>query len=434
MHNATDNKGSLPNKQQECPTCQKFLPVYSGYSTWCDNCGWNLLTNRPDRPKNFFEKVYTDMGQKLSRGLYDKMVKTNVINPRLSLSKLLAYVMATLIHGFSLIIVVIGIWLILLKWFNPLFFAFGLILLIVSWFTRPNFGKITTTNSVTRVEFPHLFRLVDRVATAMVAPQIDIIKIDTRFNASIYEGGFKKRHMLTIGLPLFTILEDREKIALLAHELGHCLNRDMRRGFYIGSALNTLIYWYRITRPAYLWPKHSRDGILIIFSTFVTNLLMLALSKIIQLGIYILTHLIFRESQRAEYLADAQANRVSGTRAMVAMLEKLHFAEIFTLSVQMVALNPGKQKLFDCLRNSLREVPERELDRIRRIRHLDGSRLDVTHPPTVYRTAFIEARPAEGANIIFGDEEFLELKKELARLEPIIEEKLLDRYKDSLYR
>jgi heat shock protein HtpX len=374
------------------------------------------------------------MGQKLSQELYEKMVKTSVINPRLSVSKLLAYVMATLVHSLTLIIVIIGLWLILINWFNPLLFAFGLILLTVAWFTRPNFGKISTINSVTQVEFPHLFRLVAKVAAAMQAPRVDIIKIDSRFNASFYEGGFKKRRVLTIGLPLFTILEDREKIALLAHELGHCINRDMRRGFYIGSALNTLIYWYGIIRPAYLWPKHSQDNSLVIISIFLTNVLLLGLSKIIQLGIYILAHLIFRESQRAEYLADAQANRVSGTRAMVAMLEKLHFSEIFTLSVQTVALNPDKQKLFDYLRNSLREVPERELERIRRIRHLDGSRLDVTHPPTVYRTAFIEAHPTDGANVIFSDEEFLELKKELARLEPIIEEKLLDRYKDSLYR
>ena len=43
--------------------------------------------------------------------------------------------------------------------------------------------------------------------------------------------------MLFIGLPLFAILDDAERVSVLGHELAHGVNGDPTRGFVVGTAM-----------------------------------------------------------------------------------------------------------------------------------------------------------------------------------------------------
>ena len=92
------------------------------------------------------------------------------------------------------------------------------------------------------------------------------------------------------------------------------------------------------------------------------NLAMLGLSRLAWLGAYLLSHLLWRDSQRAEYLADYLAATVSGTNAVLSLLEKLHYGTAFALTVQHAALNQdASEGLLERLRQRVAEVPEREL-------------------------------------------------------------------------
>ncbi len=54
---------------------------------------------------------------------------------------------------------------------------------------------------------------------------------------------------MRLGLPLLAILDNQEKIALIAHELAHDVNGDPARTFFIGAAVGALIEWHQLLLP-----------------------------------------------------------------------------------------------------------------------------------------------------------------------------------------
>jgi Zn-dependent protease with chaperone function len=163
------------------------------------------------------------------------------------------------------------------------------------------------------------------------------------------------------------------------------------------------------------------------------NLLFLGLAYLAWVGAYGLVHLLWHDSQRAEYLADYLASNVSGTDAMLALLEKLHFERSFTYTVQKVALNPGIENLFDELRQRIGAMPEHELERIRRIEELKGPRLDATHPPTVFRIELLKAHPVPGRKVMLSPFDSDGLEQELSSFQKRIQSDLVDKYIASLH-
>jgi Zn-dependent protease with chaperone function len=153
----------------------------------------------------------------------------------------------------------------------------------------------------------------------------------------------------------------------------------------------------------------------------------------VRLWIYVLYHLLWRDSQRAEYLADALAARVSGTGAMLGLLRKLHFNAAFSLSVQRSSLNNTNRNLFDDFRREMASVPRRELQRITRVEKLLASRLDTTHPPTVYRVGLLRAHKAHKPRLVLSSGDLVQLRRELKSLEPRIGRELRENYDPCYY-
>ena len=65
---------------------------------------------------------------------------------------------------------------------------------------------------------------------------------------------------------------------------------------------------------------------------------------------------------------------------------------------------------------------------------LERSRIDVTHPPTGRRIAFLQARHRGEAKVTIGPERSAALARELARTYPSVEEEALAAYTRRLYR
>src|SRR6185295_4919707 len=94
-------------KPWQCPECQTAIPVVSGYPIWCDQCGWNIHPYKPDPPRNIFESFYASIGKKHGQALLDQMVKAEAFRPILSLSKLLAFSLAAVIHLLTLVFAIL---------------------------------------------------------------------------------------------------------------------------------------------------------------------------------------------------------------------------------------------------------------------------------------------------------------------------------------
>lgn len=413
----------IETKQQKCPNCGTLIPVDLGYVPWCDHCGWNVKPQEPEKPKNIWEKMYARLGQTASQSLFEKLNR-HALMPTTTPSRFAGNALAILVHCLTIASALSGLALLILGW--PNFFAIfvSIILMGIAWIMFPRFSK-KSDKVLSRDEFPMLYALADRISDALHAPPIDLIEIDAQFNASITQVGWKRQWALTIGLPLWEILDNREKLDFLAHEIAHSVNQDPSRGFLVGTAINALINWYVLLHPGQIWASHR--GIVGIFM-IPFNLIMWGLAGLAWLGLFVLCHLFWRDSQRAEYYADHLGATVSGTGAAINCLRKCYFGPTFLLAVQRERYNHDENlDFFDTLRQYVTQVPERELERKRRVELLQNSRLDVTHPPTPYRIQLLQSGAELAAQDLFSKHEFELLHQELKPIRSQIQRKLIGR-------
>jgi Zn-dependent protease with chaperone function len=416
--------------QRACPQCQALVPVHTGYITWCDRCGWNLKPEEGRRPRNRLASLHASLGRTQSRMLFDRFVRAQSLQPGLSAARVLAYVIAGAVHLMTLALVPLGIIFVVRGRPNFLFVGLGLLCLATAWVLRPRPQKLPT-GIARRDSFPALYTLVDAVAQSLGTSRVRGIVVDEQFNAAFAQVGWRRHKVLYLGLPLWSILDGQEKVALLAHELAHGVNRDAHRGFFVGTAIHSLATWYALLHPDRI--VNTEDGLLGLLA-IPLNLVLLGLSNVARLGVYALSYLLWRDSQRAEYLADALAATVSGTEAMLSMLEKLHFERTFALALQRVSVSRDNTRdLFDDLRLAMAAVPARELERVRRVQQLETSRLDVTHPPTLYRVALLQAHPVERPTVRLATGDCERIDREVMSVRDQIQRELLDLYEAHLY-
>lgn len=373
------------------------------YTVWCDQCGWNLQPYAPEPPRTIFESLYVAIGKRHGQALFEKMTKAEVLKPTVTLSKLLAVSIALGVHGLTFLFAVWGIIFLIGGWPNLFAIFFGLAGLAIAWVLFPRFPKLDGEIAA-RDEFPTLYKIVDDISQALDTSKVSGIVFFSRYNAAFSQIGWQRKKILYLGVPLFSVLSGQERIALLAHELAHGVNGDPARSFFVGTAVYSLGSWYSFLRPDGLI-DHNPYGLLAIPVNFV----MLLLSGLAWSGAYGLSHLLWRGSQRAEYLADYLGAKIAGTEAMLSMLRKFYFGDGFGARARAILSGLEDEIFFDVLRTYVSTPPPRELERIKRVEQLPESRLDMTHPPTVYRVGFLEAHPIVEAQI---------------RLEPALEEQL----------
>lgn len=425
--------------QQPCPACQAELPLDPNYVTWCDRCGWNLRPETRSRPQTPFDALYLKLGQTLSAGMFEEVKRAADLRPRLTPTRLLALMLAALVHLSTLALLALGAALILFTWPHFLTTLLGLLCLLIVWNLRPRLGKLPDS-AATPEQFPTLHMLANRIASALGAAPVDTIVIDHRFNASFGQVGLRQRQVITIGLPLFAILTPQERIAILAHEIAHGVNGDPTRGLLTWTAIQSLVQWHRLLLPDRIWEFGTRRyqrghslGCLLSLSGTLTNALLLGISALPRLAAYTLSHLLWRDSQRAEYLADTLAARASGTEAALGALDKLHYSSMYQRTVQQLALSQPDQQVVPLLRYNVATLPPRELERIRRIQQLDATRMDTTHPPTRYRIAQLQARPVAQPAVTLSAAEAEQLDRELMTAQQRVRRDLVDMYRSRIY-
>lgn len=440
---ALPHSTSLPTNQP-CPECQSVLPVDPQYITWCDQCGWNIHPDNIAKPCNLFEQLYLAQGYKQSKRLFDSMTTATKRQSGTSLSKVVAIGIAVVVHLLSIMFAVSGGWLLLRADLNPFLLLLAVLCLGLAWIACPRFNK-EPEHVVSPTQFPVLYRVTNQIAQELGFRRVTKIIIDHEFNASFHQVGWRQQPVVTIGLPLFAILTPQERVAILAHELAHGVNGDPRRSFFLGAAVRSLLQWHQLFRPDHLQLATDRyatgaiGGFLVFASHSLANVIMYSLSRVPWLGAYLLSHLIWRDSQRAEYYADWLAATVSGTEAALTALEKLHYANVFERTVHQVAMQPGAKPslcpggFVEALRRNVATLPARELDRIRRVETLLTARLDATHPPTPYRLQFLKSRTiVEGSVLLFGADA-VALECELLSTEQRITRELIDQHRGQLY-
>ncbi len=418
---------------QQCPACSAVLPVNEGFLTWCDRCGWNLVApNVVRQPRTRFDRLYAAAGKRLGDGLADELLATNRLDPRLTPARATAYAIAVATTLVTLAFAIGGILLVVLTFPNPAAIVVGPLLVGLAWLMRPRLGKPPDKGIVSREEAPVLHALVDEIADDLGVRHVDVLVVDHEFNASWSILGLRRRSVLTLGFPLLRMLEPQQRVALIAHELAHGRNGDATRGLVVGSSLRALAAFYAAIAPEHFGGASAWSELA--FFDRIVNVVLWILSRPVLWLLMLQLHLVLRDSQRAEYLADALAARVAGTEATVGLHERLLLDSILSSTVQRaVQTRRGGSDLFADLDAVLARVPERELERRRRAARLEDARLESTHPPTAKRLDLLERRELLPARVTCDAERAAAIAQELRPQEESLAAALLEDYRDSLY-
>jgi len=180
--------------------------------------------------------------------------------------------------------------------------------------------------------------------------------------------------------------------------------------------LHSLATWYDVINPRRRW--HIQAGLAAIM-LLVVNLISVPIMAIIWLMGYVLSQLLWYDIQRAEYLADLLAARISGTGAHLAVLDKVKMGEAFRISLQAAYIGRQGHTFFAELKRRIARMPLREVKRLRRIEELANARIDVTHPPSVHRIEFLKANHVAEAKVVLAPHELAQLEREL---EPLVQD------------
>lgn len=413
---------------QPCPACGIELPVEPGLIVWCHECGWNL--SQPERgPAGALERTAGAIARRLDDRLHEKLAGRDDLSVRLTAARLGGYAIAIAVHALVLGLAVTGIWLLVSD--VTLFPKIGGALLLgLVFLMRPRLGARPSEGVLQREEAPALYGLADEIAAELGAPAPQTIVVTPAFNASWSTVGLRRERVLTLGLPLLAVLDEDEQVALIAHEIAHSRNGDSFRGLVVGSAVESLWQLYVTLAPDSAQLESDVGALEVVIRP-----IMWLMAQPFRLLLLLELQLLLRDSQRAEYMADALAAQVAGTSAVVRLHEKLLLDSSATMAIHRYAM--GRQAfegdVFDAMRDAIESVPERELERRRRLARLETTRLRATHPATGRRILLLERRGAAPASLAPDSARRNAVEADLRAVRSRLSKRLVEEYRSSLH-
>ena len=389
MNGATD-------EWRDCEACGTRVPVQDLVRTWCDDCGWNLSDPAPGQ--NSIDPIIAALDELHGTWLLNQVIAVpeRKLRPGLRMSTVVAFALSLSIMAANFLVALTGLYVVIRGWPNPIFVASGIALILAGWFLRPRLGSVPA-DCLTRSAFPNLFSMVDGIAGQLEIEPIEHVRVDHQFSASMAQAGLARTPVLTIGLPLWASLTGQERVALMAHELAHQVNRDPARSTIIGGSLSALDRWIYLLGPAHENPHNLPDVLVHVVMRLLRGAASALRSR--------LTQLLYLDSQRAGYLSDYLAAKVAGPVATAKLLGKLGLGgnlEAVARRAYFAGDTDGRT-VIDAFRAFVETVPEREMERVRRADEMENARIDTSHPPTASRITFIKSRHFELPTVILSD-------------------------------
>ncbi|MBL7997269.1 MAG: M48 family metallopeptidase [Candidatus Kapabacteria bacterium] len=426
---------SIEVTYKNCPDCNHRYPSYAGYKDWCDACGWNIAPDKQNRTETGYAPIYNTIVEKFSKqystSLFHTVCSATDIRPRRTIFSFLSSLVGVSALVLWISMIALSVWL-LLMYPNLFAIAGALLCGLIAWYLRPEVAPMPK-RTLQRTTVPTLFNVIEGICTELNAPMPDYVVLSTEFNASMGYAGIKRKRVLTLGYPLLLTLSAAECVALIAHEIAHDVNGDPARGFWQHFGTVMFEKWFVLTYPFEIMSSDD-VGLYTKLISIPFNLLSWCVSQLFLGCSYMLSWLMWRESQRCEYYADLLAYTVAGNKNALSMFDKLAYYPYFAAAQQAAVLAPkGGKGMFERYADMIRELPSREIERIHRVNMLDSARIDSSHPPTPYRIAFIESRGILSGRYSLTDHKFQTLLNELRNYQPEVEELLIDEYRAAIH-
>lgn len=409
-----------------CPQCQSTLAVESGEAPWCARCEWNLGVYTPDplagRLTNAQERWAHRIGYELDRDLFAQLSGRPLTRPGSGVVSAALTTVSLLLTALLLGLAASGVWLMVAGHF--LIKALGLIMVGFAVLCRPRLGRLRDVHSpydeVTRDRQPRLFALLDRVAATVGSPLPDVVQLSHEWNASVAVVGLARRRVLTLGLPLWAALRPQERVALLAHELGHFVNNDNRRNLRTQTALTFFAHVAQLLDPRELFGRTEVEG-LVGLAVKVVELLVAPVFWLLSRLCWVL-HLALnvlgaRTSQQAEYYADDLAARAAGSTAALSLTDVASCSDIYTSIIASRARGGAVMQGWREAVESTRAAVAPRQARLRQLTLRREASPFASHPPAELRHRVIAAQPHRDPQVVLGEAEAAAIDAELAAFE-----------------
>lgn len=396
-----------------CPACGWQGSFDPRFVAWCSQCRHNA---DPAAPKDTGKRAARRQAKARRQGeaLFETLRGRGELNRPGSPLRVLAMAISLGVHLLSLVLLAGSVALVLSIHSLParVLGAFGV---IVALWTGPRVPRMKRGDAwLTRAQAPATFGLLDRACAVLDAPVPARVGRYGSFNAYTTRCGLRGRPVVMIGRPLWHVLDGRERLALLGHELAHSVNGDTFNGVFGGLAARSLTAWRYLFDPSTVrrpGPRIRRRGDLNGIAEMFAPLIMLPF-YLCFLGLDRLHRRVWlRLSPRAEYHADALAARLGGTDALASKMEKIMAAE----SVHFI-LTHGTGSASERLRrlsDYLATLPEHERQRQLVVGELRGTAVDASHPPTHLRRALALELTRQPAAFEVSEDEWRRIDAEL---------------------
>lgn len=205
----------------------------------------------------------------------------------------------------------------------PIVTGIAVIWVLVGYFFNSAMVRAATgARPVTRAEAPKLYNMLENlcISRGLKVPAFYIVDSDA-MNA-FASGIDEKSYAITVTRGLLSALDDRELEAVLAHELTHIINRDVRLLIitivFVGMiSFLAQMLWRSMRFAAYNRGRSDRKG-------GGAALFMLIAALAATVGYLLALLLRFAISRRREYLADAGAVELTkNPEALIGALRKI---------------------------------------------------------------------------------------------------------------
>jgi heat shock protein HtpX len=351
--------------------------------------GWERLVEGTESARQRF-------ADRLAQRMVDGLVGPPGWFLRRRLDRLLAVLLALPVHLVTVVLLLVGVWL-LADGQNWLLRILGGVSLLAGLVTLPRLPRRPEHVALlVRAEAPELFGLLDELATPVGTTSPDEVLVIADYNAFASRVGIRRR-ALGIGAPLWTAADSGTRAFILGHELGHFAHHDLTQGLLVGGALETLNHWRDIATPG--------DASLFDIATAPIRGVLIGY----QLAIYFVAAPSHR---RSELFADLAAARAVGTPAAVRALELMLAVDALDVAANRAAVHRDRPDMADVLRAAGRRSEEmRAGDRARgRAEH---TRIDQSHPTTAERLRLLESRAAAEPEVAVAEERMARVDMEL---------------------
>src|SRR3954468_11782376 len=112
-------------------------------------------------PRKTISRYYQSWGRRENQALFNRLVKSPSLKPRLSISMVLGFLFAGLVHMTTLMFIALGPFLLVTYRRSIFAVCAGIFFILFAWVVRPRFGAVPK-NCLSRSNHPALFKLVDR--------------------------------------------------------------------------------------------------------------------------------------------------------------------------------------------------------------------------------------------------------------------------------